>query len=227
MSKKRNALKHRAHAVEVMLWSEKYEDYEALRAGVYQEYAPAGSSEEYQVQTLVDLLWRRRRLDFHERIILQKRLSKLREDNERSRHIQNLRELAAEFSKADSAEKVEALLGIISPMYRNTILRDWPLQEGEDSSTWGARIAKGLLAWQPSARHEEADEFIAMVDLDKFDAALGRIERLDAMIDRTIKRLMQIKTMKQMYSRLEPKLIELTASKQEIATAATRDGSVE
>ncbi len=43
--------------------------------------------------------------------------------------------------------------------------------------------------------------------------ALARIERLDAMIDRTIKRLMQLKTMKQMHSRLEPKLIDVSATK--------------
>ncbi len=36
-NKKRNALKHGANATEVMLWSERYEDYEALRAvrGIY------------------------------------------------------------------------------------------------------------------------------------------------------------------------------------------------
>jgi len=43
--------------------------------------------------------------------------------------------------------------------------------------------------------------------------ALARIERLDAMIDRTIKRLMQLKTMKQMHGQLEPKLIEVSALK--------------
>jgi hypothetical protein len=36
---------------------------------------------------------------------------------------------------------------------------------------------------------------------------------LDAMMERTIKRLMQIKTMKQMYGRLEPKLINLSVTK--------------
>ncbi len=38
------------------------------------------------------------------------------------------------------------------------------------------------------------------------------------MIDRTIKRLMQVKTMKQMYGRLEPKLINLTPTKGSAAT---------
>jgi hypothetical protein len=62
-------------------------------------------------------------------------------------------------------------------------------------------------------RHEEADEFIEAVDLVSFDQDLARIERLDAMIDRTIKRLMQLKSMKQMYRRLEPKLISIPAPK--------------
>jgi len=70
-----------------------------------------------------------------------------------------------------------------------------------------------LLSWKPPRRHEQSDEFIAIVDLETFDTALARIERLDAMIDRTIKRLMQIKTMKQMYGRLEPKLINVSVSK--------------
>jgi hypothetical protein len=38
--KKRNALTHGANAKEVMLWSEKYEDYEALRDGLCQEFKP-------------------------------------------------------------------------------------------------------------------------------------------------------------------------------------------
>jgi hypothetical protein len=55
-------------------------------------------------------------------------------------------------------------------------------------------------------------EFIEIIDFETFDQELARIERLDAMIDRTIKRLMQIKTMKQMLDRLEPKLINVAAS---------------
>ena len=39
-NKKRNALTHGANAKEVMLWSEKYEDYEALRDGLHQEFKP-------------------------------------------------------------------------------------------------------------------------------------------------------------------------------------------
>jgi uncharacterized membrane protein YheB (UPF0754 family) len=208
--KKRNALKHGANATEVMLWSERYEDYESLRAEVFLEFSPSGSTEEYLVRTLLDLRWRRRRLDCHEQITIQKRLHEIREKNEVSRHIENLRALAAEFNEATSGEKVEALLARLG--YEESIRKQWPLQEGEDAKTWGPKIAKGLLSLRSESRHEQADEFIAVVDLEEFDVALARIERLDAMIDRTIKRLMQLKTMKQMHGRLEPKLINLTAA---------------
>src|SRR5258708_3397379 len=57
-SKKRNALKHGVIAPEVMLWSEKYLDYEALRAGLHEEWFPQGNTEEYEVNTLLDLLGR-------------------------------------------------------------------------------------------------------------------------------------------------------------------------
>lgn len=205
--KKRNALKHGAYAKEVMLWSERYEDYEQLRAELCLEFSPSGSTEEYLVQTLLDLRWRRRRLDCHEQITIQKRLDEIRQENENSHDVENLRSFASEFDEATSEEKVEALLAPLSSLYSNTIRQKWPLQTGEDPNTWGAKIAKGLLSWKPATRHEQADEFIAIVDLEAFDMALTRIERLDAMIERTIKRLLQTKTMKQMHRRLEPKLI--------------------
>ena len=216
-SKKRNALKHGANAQEVMLWGEQYEDYENLRAGLYEEWAPRGSTEEYEVQTLANLLWRRRRLDRYERVSTQKRLDELRNDSARSRHIDNLIALSSNFSEARTVQEVEGLLLRLSPLYRDTITSNYPLEKCEDPNTWGTVIAKGLSQWKPEERFEEADEFIEIVDLETFEQELARIERLDSMIDRTIKRLMQIKTMKQMFDRLEPKLINVAASESSLS----------
>ena len=210
-NKKHNALKHGANAREVMLWSEKYEDYEALRAELYREFKPSGSTEEYLARTLLDLRWRRRRLECHEQIAIQKRLDEIRELNENSHHVENLRSFASKFEEATGVEQVEVVLASFSPLYSNTVRKQWPLETGDDPSKWGPKIAAGLLAWKPAPRHEQADEFIKILDLDEFDVALNRIERIDAMIDRTVKRLMQVKTMKQMHDRLEPKLIDLLA----------------
>ncbi|SHH64344.1 hypothetical protein [Bradyrhizobium erythrophlei] len=225
--KKRNALKHGANATEVMLWSERYEDYEALRDGLYQEFTPSGSTEEYLVQKLLDLRWRRRRLECHEQIVIQQRLDRVRAKNEYSYHVDNLRSFAPEFREATSEEQVEARLATLSPIYRNTIRDQWPFKSGDESQKWGPLIAEGLLAWKPAPRYEQADEFIKILDLDEFDTSLERIERLDAMIDRTIKRLMQLKTMKQMHGRLEPKLIEGQATKNLQAPGRTESPSNE
>src|SRR5258708_31590482 len=107
-SKKRNALKHGANATEVMLWSERYEDYEQLRAELYLEFTPSGSTEEYLVRTLLDLRWRRRRLECHEQIVIQQRLDKVRHENENSHHVDNLRSFAPEFGETSNVEQVEA-----------------------------------------------------------------------------------------------------------------------
>ena len=50
------------------------------------------------------------------------------------------------------------------------------------------------------------EEFPVLERVDKLD-------RIDVLIDRTIKRLMQLKTMKQMYRQLEPKMIPTTKLK--------------
>src|SRR4051794_9358644 len=98
--KKRNADKHGANAQAVMLWSEKYEDYEALRDQLYVEYTPSGGTEEHLVQTLSDLLWRKRRLDCYEQIKMQKQLNEIRGANENSHNVENLRSLSDTFNDA-------------------------------------------------------------------------------------------------------------------------------
>jgi hypothetical protein len=139
---------------------------------------------------------------------MQKRLDVIREDNQTNRHIDNMRSLASQFREADTVEKVEAVLALLSPLYRNSIRFYWPLGRDEPPNTWGPKIASGLSKWEPPARHEKGDEFIEAVDLETFDIELGRIERIDGMIDRVLKRLVQIKMTKQLIAAPKnPKLI--------------------
>jgi hypothetical protein len=227
VSKRGNALKNGANARAVMLWSERYEDYDSLRADLYLEFTPSGSTEEYLVRTLLDLRWRRRRLDCYERITTQKRLNEIREDNKNSRDLEYVAAFAPEFKEADSVEKVEAILSRLPPGYGEAILSNFPFEVGAEPATWGFKIGEALAQWEPKIRHEGADEFAEIFDLDTFDDDLARMERLDAMIDRTIKRLMQVKTMKQMHSRLEPKLINLAAVKSPLPRDATENHSTQ
>ena len=213
-STKRNALKHGANAREVMLWSEKYEDYESLRTDLYLEFNPSGSTEEYLVRTLLDLRWRRRRLDCYDRITKQKRLNEIREENEASREIEKIAAVASECEGADSVEKVEAILSELE--YGEVIRSHWPLEAGADPVAWYSKIREDLEQLRLATRHEGAEQFVEIFNLDTFDDDLARIERLDAMIDRTIKRLMQVKTMK---------LINLSATKNPLVQDGTDNRS--
>jgi hypothetical protein len=211
-SRKNNALRHGAHASEVLLWSEKYEDYEKLRADLELEHAPDGATERYLVRTLLDLLWRRGRLQVYEQIELQTRLEDIRATNERSYNFAYLKLFANDFNEAKSAAEVEGVLTKIHPTCRPIIESNYPLAADEEPTKWGARIATAMSYWRIAERYEAADEFIQAIDLEKFDAHLARCERLDAAIERTMKRLLQLKAHKQMHRGLEPKLIITTAA---------------
>jgi hypothetical protein len=162
------------------------------------------------VQTLVDLDWRRRRLVRYGEIKLQKRLTGIRDDNERARHWTNLIGLANSFEKLTSAEEVEERLSMLSPLYRNTIQSLWPLAKEEDPKAWGAKIAKGLSAQKTPTFYQEGDEFIAVIESESIELDLMRLERIDAQFEANFKRLVQTKTVKQALHRLLPKLITIS-----------------
>src|SRR6202022_3553316 len=132
--------------------------------------------------------------------------------SEAGRHGKNLKDLASEFSCAESFEAVEQILSILSPYYVS-ILKYWvPLEKCEDPARWGAAIAKYLSNLKPGDQLEDSDKFMAIVDPDMIETELDRSDRLGDKIDRTIKRLLQIKLAKQISRGMrihqpEPKLI--------------------
>jgi hypothetical protein len=209
-SGKPNALKHGANAKAVLLWGEKYEDYESLRAAFFKEYYPNGPSEEYLVEALFDLVWRRRRILRYEELQMQKHLTGVRKNNENSPHWANLSKLASAFEKLASAEEVEKQLALIDPLYCNTIRSKWPLAKDGDPKVWGDKIAKGLAAVKIPTVYEEGDEFIVVFESASIMLDAMSLERIDAQIETTLKRLVQTKTMKQALDRLHPKLITIS-----------------
>jgi hypothetical protein len=216
--KKKNALKHGAYSREPMLPGEKMKDYEELRADLYEEHMPDGRTEYLVVDELVDLYWRKQRMDRYVQLRLKQRLDRVHEKSEAARHGKNLKDLASEFSCAESLEAVEQILSILSPYYVS-ILKYWvPLEKCEDPARWGAAIAKYLSNLKPGDQLEDSDKFMAIVDPDMIETELDRSDRLGDKIDRTIKRLLQIKLAKQISRSMkknpqpEPKLINPPAS---------------
>jgi hypothetical protein len=217
--KNQNAVKHGAFSREPMLPGEKRRDYEVLRADLYDEWAPDGPTERGLVDTLVESRWRKQRLDRYEHLSLQKRINQIQSKSEDRRHRQNLRKIwASEFSEATSLEAVEHILSTLSPLYRATITGWVPLETCQDPAQWGAAIGKFLSNLAPEDQMEDSDKFMAILIPDQIEKELDRSDRIDEKIDRTIKRLLQVKLAKQMSGSMrtnpqpEPKLINPPAS---------------
>jgi hypothetical protein len=207
-SQKPNALKHGATSGIVLLWGEKQEDFDALRASLYLEWKPDGPTEEYLVQNLLGWLWRSRRIDLYHELKIQQKLSDIRHNNKVSDIAGTLRAHAPDFEKADSKEQVEELLSALPNGYEDVIRHKWPLVEKEDPKKWGAKIAKGMASWIVT-RLEGPAEFLALSDPFDIKVALIARDPIDAKIEQTTKRLVQLKAMKQAHQWLEPKLISI------------------
>jgi hypothetical protein len=215
-AKIKNALKHGVYSREVMLPGENIRDYEALAAEANEEWVPEGLTERSLVGRLVELYWRKQRLDRYEHSKLQQRVQQIRQDNESSREIEGLKNWAPKFNDATSLEEVDKILLKIDDVYADTIEKRVPYDEAPDAAPRGPAIARYLSNIQPIDRLEGAARFIAIVDPDLIENDMARSDRIDEAIDRTIKRLMQVKMAKQIFPKMrnakaESKLINTPA----------------
>lgn len=206
-SRRDNALKHGAFSKQTLLWGETQEEYDKLRTAIYVEWYPEGPSEENLVECLLNLLWRALRYRRREQMRDQKSLDAVRQRNEASYLVDELRALAPQFEKAVTKEQVEKIFADLPDSCGKLIRSKWPLKEDEDPNKWGEKIAMGLSAWAVE-RHEGPDEFLATSDPMDIVVSLKVLQSLDDKIEQITKRLVQLKAAKQTLRRLEPKLLE-------------------
>jgi hypothetical protein len=209
--KKQNALKHGVYSREVMLPGENIRSYYAFAAEFLEEWAPEGPTERGLVERLVGLNWRKQRLDRYEQTQLQAHVQRINETNEASRVLQGLKDLIPKFQAADGEDSIRELFSKISEDYG--VCFDHLVPHNESSgAAWGPAIVKFLETLKPPALLEGPAKIIALVDPTHIQVGMARSDRIDEAIDRTIKRLMQVKTAKQIFPKLrntkaEPKLI--------------------
>ena len=201
-AKKPNSFKHGVYSRDIMLPGESFRGYEALAADLNEEWVPEGPTERSLVGRLVGLYWRKQRLDRYENAKLKQRVEAIQERNEANRHRQNLKDLAPKFNDAKSVEAVEEILSRLSPFYNEIITGAVPRAESQDTTPWGPAIAADLSTYEPKDQLEGAAKFIAILDPDLVEINMGRSDRIDEAIDRTIKRLMQVKTAKQIFPQM-------------------------
>jgi hypothetical protein len=195
-----------------MIPAENHRDFENRLRDLYEEFFPAGPTEEDLVERLAVLRWERDRVYRYEQMKMEKRQAELNSLVEFANFDRKLRSLVPEFQKARTVKEVEGLLSELEDAGIQ-IGKQWPLEKCDDPEKWGRIIAEGLTLPPYHEEFHGRDVFFKLVEEFPIIERLERLERIDVMIDRTIKRLLQLKTMKQMHRELEPKVMTISEPK--------------
>jgi hypothetical protein len=199
-SNNQNALKHGAFSKVVLLPNDDPKEFEKLLASVYKEWNPEGPTEEDKVLSITLGLWRKQRF----RRTLIKQLDKLVQGEKFiERHDNREFEVfvsALEDLESDSPSITEENLGDkVGSISANKIKEFRPRKNYDSDDAWRLAIKPCITAYleynlknrsETTAIHDEAsiEYFI--------DREQGVEERIDAKIDRDVKQLGQMQTMK-------------------------------
>jgi hypothetical protein len=200
-NRSKNALKHGAFSRELILPGESRKEYERLLSELEAEYSPSGPSEIYLVNHLASLVWRERRLQVYRQAKLEKRVRTIERKNDAIYWQRLLKSLAPELATATTAKEVEAILASkhFTPA---AITSSVPQPPPDQEAKWGPAIAEHLNKMEITKQLHGIDAFTHALDyaLDplEMERELHQENRLHEEIDKTIKRLAQVKAYKQL-----------------------------
>jgi hypothetical protein len=194
----KNAIKHGAFSEAVLLPGEDPKEFQGHLSAVYDEYKPEGTSEIDKVYSIALGLWRKRRF----RLYARRKIA-------RSAEKENALKAVRKRSLFRLLELVELLpTGVITqddlskklaPTWFNELKSKCPREKYQSDKAWGEAVAGEIQDVIDRRYIEELQEETLLDDLsdELFEDKERRFEeRLDAKIDRDIKQLGQIKTMK-------------------------------
>jgi hypothetical protein len=189
-----------------MIPAETHQAFESLHRELYEEFSPVGITEERLVQRLAVLNLERDRLSRYAQLKMEIRQAEIEREVPFARTIEGLKSRGEEFEKAKTVKEVEKFLSgdvtteqsILSP-------------EAERRTDYFLEQIASLPEVGPV---HGRDIFFKLVEEFPIIERLKQLEQIDVAIDRTIKRLLQLKTMKQMFRQLEPKVISTSQNKE-------------
>ena len=204
------AFRDRANIYETtLLPGEDLQHFEDLLKSHFEEFRPDGTTEEFHTREIAKLRWERDRYERSQQLSMFRRQWEFANINQFLHGIRKLRPLAPEFQAAKRTEDVEKVLSKVDERVATFVRRRWPLESSNQSENWGSVIAEGL-ATLPDLIGDPAQQILLLQEEFPALERLHKLEQFDAKIDRTITRLMRVKTMKQMHRQLEPKVIPIS-----------------
>lgn len=191
-------MKHGAYSKMVLLPSERARDWNDLKKRLWLEWAPDGPTEELFVDQLAALMWQRERIVRYENALLQQRVNKVRSDNEANNYRRELHDLGPKFAQAQTFASVEKLLRKYA--HFKEIIKTWaPRPREEDEAKWGPTISKHLEKVEVGPIVEGPSEAMLLIDPSMIEVQFKRLDRIEERISQVSKKLMQIKTAKQLF----------------------------
>jgi hypothetical protein len=220
-----NAQKHGVFAATAILPGEDPREFDELHSALIAEWAPNGATEEEAVLSMAKGAWRKRRVQKF--IEVQITRNQLDPNHASFDETLGLRGFAALLQcQPDTA--FEYASRCLRPdkvsFFRSEFLRS----KYTSTSRWAQAIIDEINSMPESVELPgeagnvvRSFQFFATVSDDFFKQEFALDERLDAMIDRAIKRLAQIKAMKQMLGQTST---ERTNDRPRIASGRSSDG---
>jgi hypothetical protein len=211
-------VKHGAFAKTAILPGEDPREFEELHAALIEEWAPVGPTEEDAVLSIAKGMWRKRRLQK----FLHTEIDMCRVDREhplydQARGLRELLDIMEDKNFLDVMERAPELfedllrlnIECTIPSSLSTLLEEAsPREKFNSVSDWLAmlrEVISGLLHNHRDPEPEVLLDRAAKIHTpDVVDYELAVDERIDAMIDRAVKRLVQSKAMKQMLASTSP-----------------------
>ena len=203
--KQPNAYKHGIFSRTAIVPGEDGEEFEALYSSLIQEWMPDGATEEDAVLSIAKGIWRKRRAQK----FIEIRLLKNSHDPGHASHDENLGLIAfMAFLRAKPNVAFEDYAGRCLRADKIQLFKNkFPRSRFKSTEEWANAIINEIRTMLPSETDPgcHAAAQLGLLALSSatftdgfFDDELRLDERLDVMIDRAVKRLIQTKAMKQM-----------------------------
>ena len=216
--KRPNAQKHGAYATTLIVSGEDPQEFQDLYSGLAEEWMPVGATEEDAVLSIAKAVWRKRRVQkFLEAKLFYNTFDPSHPSYDQSQSLRLFRNLILLKPEVAFEEHAPRLLRPDKIQYLEQKFPRWKFRT---VLQWAEALADeideitGEIPSAPMADTWMAKEAVKGLNLgsllyssetfwgDVFKDELSLDERLDAMIDRAVKRLMQMKTMKQMFRQI-------------------------
>ena len=197
---RKNAFKHGAFARDLILTGETREDFERHHESLIEEWKPKGALEEDTVLTLAQGIWLKRRVErfYHQEATWA-------EEHPGEEELNYVDSLTRMLDHVQSFEEVTAFVASLPGMYKEWINSEYPRAKFNEAQSWiqSLKAAMPILIQVHELivirrTHDlsfKAEKAAQLRELTAKKIALD--ERLDSRIDKAIKRLAQLKALKQ------------------------------